>query len=331
MGGDNAPQAVVDGAVIAARAISDISILLIGDEQIIRAELATHGTLPNNIQIRHASQVIDMCEAPGGAIRHKRDSSIVVGMYLVRKGEADAIVSAGNSGAMMAGATLILKAQPGIDRPAIVTLIPTITGGRAIMLDAGATTDCKPQNLLQFAELGSSYAAQVLQIPLPRVGLLSIGEEPSKGDELTKDTHQLLLASSTLNFVGNVEPKEMLRGEVDVVVCDGFVGNLMLKDGEGFGELIMKSLMTELNRNLFRKVVALLLRTAFRQVKRKFDYAEYGGALLLGVNGVVVIGHGRSNATAIENAIRVASDAARYRCRASVRSTSVSSITLPLS
>jgi glycerol-3-phosphate acyltransferase PlsX len=313
MGGDKAPQAVIAGAVAAARALPEITVLLIGDESVMRAELALHGNGSENLQLHHASQVIEMCEAPGVAIRQKRDSSIVVGMYLVRKGEADAMVSAGNSGAMMAGATLILKSQPGIDRPAIATPMPTMAGGRVIMLDSGATTDCKPQNLVQFAELGSSYATQALHCPSPRVGLLSIGEEPSKGDELTKETHQLFLGMPNINFIGNVEPKEMLQGEVDVVVCDGFVGNLMLKAGEGFGELVMKTLGRELNRGFCRRLAAALLRPAFRQVKRLFDYAEYGGALLLGVNGVVVIGHGRSNAIAIENAIRVAANAARYR------------------
>lgn len=310
MGGDQAPRAIVDGAVAAAHALPEVTVVLVGDEAAIRACLPAAGALPQNLTVRHASQAIGMCDAPGAAIRQKRDSSIAVGMRMVRDGEAQAIVSAGNSGAMMAGAMLILKAQPGVDRPAIATLFPT-KRGRTILLDAGATADCKPAHLVKFAQLGSNYAATVLDCPAPRVGLLSIGEESSKGDELTKETHQQLLLTSDINFVGNVEPKEMVRGEVDVVVCDGFVGNLMLKACEGMGDLIMSLIKQEITKGWMTKLAALLLRPAFTRVKRLFDYAEYGGALLLGVNGVVVIGHGRSNAQAVENAVRVAARAAQ--------------------
>lgn len=310
MGGDLAPHAVVAGVVAAARTLPGADIVLVGDEETVRACLATQGAVPANVTVRHASQTIDMCEAPGAAIRHKRDSSIVVGMRMVRDGQAHAIISAGSSGAMMTGAMLILKAQPGIDRPAIATLLPT-KRGHAILLDAGATVDCRSDHLVQFAHLGSAYAASVFERPSPRVGLLSIGEEPSKGDELTKETHKLLLATEGINFIGNVEPKEVIQGDVDVVVCDGFVGNLMLKTAEGFGELIMSSIKREICRGWVSRLAAFMLKPAFMRVKRLLDYAEYGGMELLGVNGVVVISHGRSNAHAIENAVRVAARAAQ--------------------
>ncbi len=305
MGGDFAPQATVAGAMSAARALPDVDVLLVGDETVLRAELASHGVTPANLLVHHASQAVDMCEAPGQAIRQKPKSSIAVGMKLVRDGKAHAFVSAGNSGAAMAAAVLILKPQPGIDRPAIAFYMPTRTGV-AIMLDAGANTDCKPANLLQFARLGHDYARAMLELEHPRIGLLSIGEEPTKGDELTKEAHQLLQQQTELNFVGNVEPKEFVRGEVDVVVCDGFVGNLMLKAGEAMGELILGMLKEEISRSWTNKLAALLLRPVFRGVKKHFDYAEYGGALLLGVNGVVIIGHGRSTLRAIENAVCLA-------------------------
>lgn len=312
MGGDLAPQAVVAGAIHAARCLSGVDVMLVGDEAVIRPQLVAAATCPENIHVRHATQVIDMCEAPGAAIRQKRDSSIAVGMRLLREGQVQAFVSAGSSGAMMAGAMLILKAQAGIDRPAIAIQFPT-RRGRSILLDAGATADCKPVHLVQFARLGSAYASDVLGRTAPRVGLISIGEESSKGDELTKETHQMLLTTADINFVGNVEPKEFLRGEVDVAVCDGFVGNLILKAGEAFGELLLGLLKEEFGRSLLTGIAARILKPSFRRVKRLVDYAEYGGALLLGVNGVVVISHGRSNAQAIENAIRVGAEAAGRR------------------
>jgi glycerol-3-phosphate acyltransferase PlsX len=285
-----------------------VDLLLVGDEQLVTPLLGAAGRLPN-LAVRHASQVVAMSDSPGAAVRQKPDSSIAVGMKLVRDGIARAFISAGNSGATMAAAVLILKAQRGIDRPAIATLIPT-RHGQTVLLDAGATTDCKPAHLVQFARMGSIYASTVLDHPRPRVGLLSIGEEPTKGDELTKETHKLLLTSE-LNFVGNVEPKEVTRGEVDVAVCDGFVGNLVLKSGEGFGELIMGLLKEEISRGWLYRLGALLMKPAFQRVANRFDAAEVGGAQLLGVNGVVVICHGRSNSFAVANAIRVAVHAAQ--------------------
>lgn len=311
MGGDKAPQAVINGALAAARTLPQANIILIGDETTIRSLLTSAGKQPDNIVIKHTSQVIEMCDA-ATAIRQKRDSSIVVGMRLVRDGHAHAIVSAGSSAAMVAGAMLIVKPQVGIDRPGIATFLPS-QRGPIVLLDAGATADCKPINLVQFARLGSAYAQQVLDKARPKVGLLSIGEEASKGDELTKETHKLLLTEDEVNFTGNVEPKEVLHGEVDVVICDGFVGNLMLKAGEGFGELIMGMIKTEIAKGWVSRLAALLLKPSLLRVKRVFDYAEYGGMELLGVNGIVIICHGRSNAQAIENAIRVAARAAQRR------------------
>lgn len=314
MGGDQAPQAIVAGAVAAARAVPAVDIALVGDEAVIRAHLP-EADVPTNIVVRHASQVVSMCDPPGAVIRQKPDSSIGVGMRMVRDGKAQAFISAGNSGAMMAAAILILKPQPGVDRPAIATLLPTLTGS-VVLLDAGATADCKPIHLLQFARMGSVYARLVFDCPRPRVGLLSIGEEPTKGNELTKEAHKLLLTSE-LNFTGNVEPKELNRGEVEVAVCDGFVGNLMLKAGEGFGLMMMELFERELKAEMAATTLdpqivaqfAGLLKPAIRRVRARVDYAEVGCALLLGVNGIVLIGHGRSNALAIENAI----------CRTAVR------------
>lgn len=309
MGGDQAPRVVVDGALAAARQWPNVRVILVGDEAAIRGCLAG-AALPGNVVLRHASQVVDMCDAPGAAVRHKRDSSISVGITLVRGGEAQAFLSVGNSGAVMAAAMVILKPQPGVDRPAIATLIPT-KREQVVLLDAGATADCKPHHLVQFARLGEAYARAVLGRARPRVGLLSIGEEPTKGDELTKETHQLLLQAEDVHFVGNIEPKEMVRGEVDVVVCDGFVGNLMLKAGEGFGELIRDLLKQAAGSSLLARIGGLLLRPALRGVFGRFDYAAIGGAALLGVNGVVLIGHGRSDARAITNAIGTAATTAR--------------------
>lgn len=308
MGGDQAPREIVAGSLAAARALPDVNLLLVGNESVVNDLL--NGGAPN-LSVMHASQVVEMSDSPGAAVRQKPDSSISVGMKLVRDGRAQGIISAGNSGAMMAAAVLILKAQRGVDRPAIATLLPT-RKGQSVLLDAGATTDCKPMHLVQFARLGSIYASTVLDHPRPRVGLLSIGEEPTKGDELTKETHKLLLTSG-LNFVGNVEPKEVTRGEVDVAVCDGFVGNMILKAGEGFGELIMGLLKDEIKSSWVSRIGAKLMESAFRRVAARFDYAEIGGALLLGVNGVVIICHGRSNSLAITNAIRLAARAAQRR------------------
>jgi len=306
MGGDYAPAEIIKGAIEASSQCG-ILVTLVGDRESIDRELAKHAAAGLPIEIKHASEVVQMDEHPANAIRRKSDSSIVVAADLVSSGEAQAMVSAGNTGAAMAVATLRLGRIQGIDRPAIGALLPTMNG-MAVMLDAGANVDCSVENLLQFAVMGSEYAERMFKIPNPRVGLLSIGEEAIKGNELTKAANAQLSRTS-LNFVGNIEGKDVFGGAVDVVVCDGFAGNIVLKAGEGMAEFVLAILKREIGQGFLYRLGALLLRPAFRQVKAKLDYAEYGGALLLGVNGVCIICHGRSDARAIRNAIRVAADA----------------------
>ncbi len=247
-----------------------------------------------------------MDDHPANAIRRK-DSSIVVAASLVNSGDAQAMVSAGNTGAAMAVATLKLGRIPGIERPAIASMIPSM-GNRVVLLDAGANVDCDVNNLMQFAVMGRTYAERVFGVADPRVGLLSIGEEPSKGDKLTKATNASL-SESGMNFVGNVEGKDIFRGAADVVICDGFAGNITLKVAEGMGEFLVAVLKQEVKRSLLAKIGVLFLAPALKRAKVHLDYAEYGGAPLLGANGICIIGHGRSNARAIRNAIRVAASA----------------------
>lgn len=306
MGGDFAPVEIVKGAVDAC-AHFGLPVILVGDQDLIRRELKKYPATGLPIEIRNASEVVEMDEHPANAIRRKSDSSIVVAAGLVSNQEAQAMVSAGNTGAAMAVATLKIGRIAGIDRPAIGALLPTING-KTVMLDAGANVDCSVENLLQFAIMGSEYAKRVLKVSNPRVGLLSIGEEPTKGNEVTKATNARLRASN-LNFVGNVEGKDVFRGAADVVVCDGFVGNVVLKVSEGMAEFVLDCLRQALQSNTAAKLGALLVKPALRRAKAGFDYAEYGGAPLLGVNGVCIICHGRSNSRAITNAIRAAADA----------------------
>jgi glycerol-3-phosphate acyltransferase PlsX len=306
MGGDHAPVEIVKGAVLAVRECG-IPVILVGDRSVIEAELAKLGASDSRIEVRHASEVVAMDEHPAIAIRRKAESSIVVAAKLVKTGEAQALVSAGNSGAAMAVATLKIGRIRGIDRPAICSFLPTSIG-KIIMLDAGANVDCSVDNLLQFALMGKEYAASVLKRQNPKVGLLSIGEEPTKGNVLTISANSEL-AKTDLNFIGNVEGKEIFRGAADVVVCDGFDGNIVLKVAEGVGEFVFSALKKEIGGSLINKIGALLLKSAFRRMKAHLDYAEYGGAPLLGVNGVVIISHGRSDCRAIRNAIRAAADA----------------------
>jgi glycerol-3-phosphate acyltransferase PlsX len=305
MGGDHAPAVPVAGAVQAARSLS-LPVLLVGEEARVKSELSRHSALPSGIDIVHASDVIEMDESPGTALLRKRDSSIVVAMNLVREGRASAVVSAGNSGAVMGAASLRLGMLPGVERPAIATVLPRRTG-QTILLDAGATVDCRPENLLDFALIGAIYAQCLFRAERPRVGLLSIGEEPSKGSAVTKKAYQLLSAAP-INFIGNIEGKEIAQDDVDVVVCDGFVGNAVLKATEGYAELFWELLKEKLSVGWRNRIASSFLRPAFRDVWRQLDYACYGGALLVGVNGVCIIGHGRSSPTAVENAIRVAGE-----------------------
>ncbi len=309
MGGDNAPHAVVAGAVHAAREFG-VGIILVGIEQMVQAELKKHPfakSLP--IEVRNATQVVDMLDSPATVFRRKKDSSIRVANDLVKGGEAVAVISAGHTGAAMATSLFVLGPLEGVERPAIGVFMPTVKG-RCIVLDMGANVDCKPNHLLQFAIMGEVFAKHLLKNPNPRVGLLSIGEEETKGNELTKEAFKLLTETS-LNFIGNVEGRDVMMGKVDVIVCDGFIGNVVLKLSEAVAEAIGVILKENIGDNLIRKLGYFMMKPAFRALKRKMDYAEYGGAPLLGVNGVSIISHGRSSDRAIKNAIRVAMELAK--------------------
>lgn len=305
MGGDFAPFEVVKGAIAAAIEMPDVDVILIGDETQIRGAIESSTFPPANLKIFHAPDAIAMDDHPVQSVRRKRQSSLVVAARLVATGEADATFSAGNTGAAMAVATLDIGRIRGVDRPAIATTLPTMTG-QVLILDAGANVDCSPENLRQFALLGSVYAERVMKYHSPRVGLLNIGGEESKGNELTKAAHQLL-KSTSINFVGNVEGKGIFEHDVDVVVCDGFAGNVLLKASEGIAEFIVELLRSESSHypEAFAGLNGLIDRTSAR-----LDYQETGGAPLLGINGVSVIGHGRSNARAITTGILAAVAAA---------------------
>lgn len=305
MGGDHAPGEIVAGAVEGAR-LYNCDIVLVGDEQLIRQELARHSEaeqLP--ITIQHAGEVITMHEHPSAAVRKKKDASVVVAARLVRDHLCDVAISAGSTGAAAAAALLYMGRIAGIDRPVIATPIPTLAG-TTILLDSGANVDSKPKHLLQGAIMGAIYAEYILQISRPRVGLLNIGEEETKGNELALATYPLLKASS-LNFVGNVEGRDIPCGAADVVVCDGFVGNVALKLAEGLATAFMHLVKETIKESGFvAKLASLAILPSLRDLKRKLDYAEYGGAPLLGVNGGFIICHGSSRAKAIKNAIRIA-------------------------
>ena len=307
MGGDNAPREIVAGVILAAKEY-DIDILLVGDEGLINQELKKKSseTLPN-IFVCNAEESILMDESPSKAVRRKRKSSIHVGLKLVKNGEASAFFSAGNTGAVMAASKLILRTLDGVDRPAIATVFPN-EKGNTVMLDVGANVDCKANHFLQFAIMGSAYAKFILNKENPRVSLLSIGEEDVKGNEVTKSVFMLLKQFNGINFIGNVEGKEIFKGETDVIVCDGFAGNVALKTIEATATYIGKMLKEELTRTFRTKLGALLAKPAFDNIKNRSDYTEYGGAPLLGVNGISIIGHGSSNDNAVKNAIRVAKE-----------------------
>jgi phosphate acyltransferase len=304
MGGDHGPDVVVAGAVSAARRFHT-RILLFGNEAAVRAALASHDVTGLDIAIVGTTDDITMDDHPAQVVRRKPDSSLMRAIRAVRDGEAVAMVSAGNSGAVMAGALMSLGRIPGIDRPAIASYMPSLTG-RCLVLDLGAVTDPKPAHLVQFALMGQTYARYVLNVPEPTVGLLSNGEEPGKGNQLTVTVHGLLEQTPGIDFRGNVEGKDIALGTVDMVVTDGFTGNIALKTAEGTATLLMETLKTQLTANIVRKLAALILKPAFREVAKTLDYAEIGGAPLLGINGTAIISHGRSNAKAIENAIGVA-------------------------
>lgn len=307
MGGDHAPQATVSGAVQAARDLG-IPILLVGDEARLAAELDHHAPLPRGLELVHAGAAIGMDESPGSALLRKRDASIVVAANLVKEGRASGVVSAGNSGAVTGAAVLRLGMLEGVDRPAIAMILPS-RRGRVVVLDGGATLDPRPEHLRDFALMGSIYAQCLLHVERPRVGLLSIGEEPSKGSALTKKAYDLLSAAP-IHFVGNIEGKEIAQGDLEVVVCDGFVGNVLLKSTEGYAQLFLGMLKERLSAGWRGRLGAWLLRPALRSLGRQLDYASHGGALLVGVKGICVIAHGRSSPAAIESAIRVGKELA---------------------
>jgi glycerol-3-phosphate acyltransferase PlsX len=309
MGGDNAPHAVIAGAVQAAKEFGT-SIILVGIEELIQSELKKHHqakSLP--IEVQNATQVVDMLDSPATVFRRKKDSSIRVANELVKSGEAVAVISAGHTGAAMATSLFVLGPLEGVERPAIATFMPTMKE-TCIVLDVGANVDCKPNHLLQFAIMGEVYAKYLLKNPNPRVGLLSIGEEETKGNELTKEAFKLLIETS-LNFIGNVEGRDVMGGKADVVVCDGFIGNVVLKLSEAVAETIGLMIRENIGDNLIRKLGYFMMRPAFRALKRRIDYAEYGGAPLVGINGISIISHGRSSDRAIKNAVRVATELAK--------------------
>ena len=310
MGGDFAPREIVKGAVEAARGLPGIETLfLVGDEATIKKELALYGKIPACIEIRHASEVIQMNESPALALRRKKDSSIMRSVELVKNSEADAVFSAGSTGAAVAACALRLRTLHSVNRPAIATVLPSLRHP-FILLDAGATTDCTAAMLVEFAAMGDIYAKKILNIENPTVGLLSIGEEDAKGSKCTKEAFRLL-EKSPLNFVGNVESHDLFAGKVDVAVCDGFVGNVVLKTGESAAHAMSQWITESFSRSLIRKIGAGILKAAgaFKEIKERVDPEAYGGAPLLGIKGVCIIGHGSSSSYAVYNAIRVAGTA----------------------
>ena len=304
MGGDHAPAAVVDGAVASARHL-DVQVALVGSTSAIEQALTQHAGGPlAGVEVVEAPDVVGMADAPAATLRRKPRASIRVAADLVARGEAAALFSAGHTGATVMAAHAAFGMIPGVDRPALATTIPT-RRGPAVLLDAGANVDCRPQHLLQFAVMGSVYARVALGADRPRVGLLSIGEEETKGNELIRDAHRLL-KTSPVNFIGNVEARDIYSGMADVIVCDGFTGNVVLKTSEGLVEAVEALLGEELRGTFSSQVGYLLSRRAFRRFRRRVDYSEYGGAPLLGVAGLAIVGHGRSSAKAVRNAIAMA-------------------------
>ncbi|MFC1675137.1 phosphate acyltransferase PlsX [Candidatus Omnitrophota bacterium] len=302
MGGDYAPEVVVDGAVAAVKEYS-VDVVLVGDEPKISSLLKKTGYRGTKVTVHHAAETIGMSESAAISIRRKRNSSIVIGVGLVKDGHGDAFLSAGNTGAVVCAATLSLGLLPGIERPGIGIVTPTLKG-IGLIIDVGANIDPKPKQLMQYGIMGDAYCRYILNKPNPVVGLLNIGEEATKGTVALKETRELLEASN-LNFIGNVEGKDLFSGKCDVVVCDGFVGNIALKVSESLAEAMQEFLRRHIKSSLMGKLGALLMIRNFSKFKKEMDYSEYGGAPLLGVNGSVIIGHGRSSAKAIKNAIRV--------------------------
>ena len=321
MGGDQGAHEVVRGVIDAARR-SSAHFFLVGDATLLEAELSKARPRPSNVEVIAASQIIEMCDEPVAAFKKKPDSSVVVAARMVKEKKADALVTIGNTGAAMAVSLLTWGRIKGIDRPAIATPLPSLAG-TVILLDAGATPDCDPNNLYEFAVMGSVYAECLFGVKRPRIGIVSNGEEESKGNQLVKRTHalfkQVINSSSPFQFVGNVEGKDIFRGGADVVVCDGFVGNVVLKTGEGVAEMVLKLRKEELGRHTWMKPFLIPIMPALRNLRRRIDYAERGGAPLLGVNGICIIGHGRSNAYAVTNACKAAERAVQQSVTETIR------------
>ncbi len=311
MGSDSGPSVEIEGAIQAA-AQYGVPIVLVGREDRVRNLLQHHDTSGLPIEVVHASEVITMEDAAATAARRKKDSSIHVAARLMRDSGISGVVSAGNTGAVMATVKMIMGTLAVVDRPALSTVLPTQKGKPAILLDVGANVDCKPHHLEQFAIMGDIYSRAIFGIRRPRIGLLSIGEEDTKGNELTKEAFKAL-KRAPINFLGNVEGRDIFTGDVDVIVCDGFIGNVVLKLSEGLYEAFASMLKQELQKTLTAKVGAIFAQSAFRQFRHRLDYSEHGGAPLLGVKGITIVCHGRSNANAIKNAIRVAHEFCRHK------------------
>lgn len=305
MGSDNAPAPEVEGAVAAVKEWDNLEVLLVGDEQQIRAEAAKYGGLPDRVSIVHTTEVVTPAEEPVRAVRTKKDASMVVAGRLVKEGKADAMLSAGSTGALVVVGTLGIGRMKGIDRPALGTIFPTV-GDPVFILDVGASPDAKPEWLVQFALMGNVYAREILGLERPRVALLNNGAEEEKGTILTKETHKQLKQTAGIHFTGNIEGRDVPFGKADVVVAEGFAGNVLLKTYEGVGMALMQVMKEALTSNLLATVGAALARPALKRMAKKFDYTEYGGALLLGLKALVIKSHGSSNGKAIKSGIRVA-------------------------
>lgn len=303
MGGDHSPEEIVKG-VVAAAEDSGVELLLVGPEHVIRDELKKYGSPNSNIGIVNATEVVAMHERPVSAVKEKRDSSIVVGINLLGTGEVQSFLSAGNTGAVMTAACLTIGRMRDLDRPALGAVFP-FPRGPILCLDLGANPDCKPMTLVQFAQMGSIYMQKIFKIPNPRVGLLSTGEEDTKGSQLVLETNKLLKTAG-INFIGNVEGGDIASGKADVIVTDGFTGNVLLKLGEGLGEMLLESLKHAIEEDPNLREAAHLLAPTFQSVIGTLDYRQYGGALLFGVNGNVIVAHGRSDAEAIKSAVKAA-------------------------
>ncbi len=310
MGGELGPEEMVAGAIQAVEE-SDLDVVLIGDEKLLNSILQKQSLPVSRLQVIHASETVSMDESPFEAIRKKKDSSIVKAFDHVKSGAAGAVVSAGNSGATMASAIRSLGRLENISRPGIASIFPTLKKP-LVMMDVGANVDCRPQHLFQFGVMGAAFSDNLFKIKKPSIGLLSIGEEGGKGNVLVKSAHELFRKSS-LNFIGNVEGRDIFQGNVDVIVCDGFVGNVCLKVSEGLAEAIISMLRTEMSKSIMAKMGYVLAKNAFANFGKRVDYAEYGGAPLLGINGTGIVCHGRSNAKAIKNAIKVAAEMIRSK------------------